>query len=94
MNTLLLEARHELAQKTLADIQRETAYKWAHRALAAYTYAAEANALPPPAKSTAAWLLDAHEYGHEALEHAALTEDPDVLADVQAIIRWGRNLVS
>jgi hypothetical protein len=34
--SLLEEARLELSQKTLKDIERDTAWKWAARAVAAY----------------------------------------------------------
>lgn len=47
----------ELGRKSLRDIQVETAYTWAGRAVAA----AKLGRLP-----------DAHEYWHEAQEHAAL----------------------
>jgi hypothetical protein len=64
----LQNALAELQQKTLRQIQRETAYTWSYRALAAYQlYQRTANA-----KGKMRWLLDSQEYAHEALEHAAL----------------------
>jgi hypothetical protein len=53
-------AKEELQKKSLDEIQRETAYKWASRALAARELQL---------------LNDHNEYVHEALEHAALVED-------------------
>jgi hypothetical protein len=52
-------ARAELMTKTIGEIQRDTAYTWAARALVAYDRG---------------WKDDAIEYGHEAAEHAALAE--------------------
>lgn len=64
-------ALQELAAKSLTEIQQETALTWAHRAWAAYTYAAAAN----DATSRQAWLADAVELEHEAIEHAALADN-------------------
>jgi hypothetical protein len=64
-------ALEELRHKTLVQIQVETAYTWAYRSWAARQHALDA---------------DAQEYAHEALEHAALSEDDQVLADVRRII--------
>lgn len=61
----------ELQQKTLQQIQAETAYKWAYRAWAAY----QLNLVH-----------DVVEYRHEALEHAALCDDDRVLVSVRAIM--------
>lgn len=58
---LVVHATTELARKSLRDIQVETAYTWAARAVAA-------------AKSGN--IVDAHEYWHESLEHAALAGLP------------------
>jgi hypothetical protein len=54
---LVGHATAELGRKSLRDIQVETAYTWAARAVAA---------------ARLGNMLDAHEYWHEALEHAAL----------------------
>jgi hypothetical protein len=61
----------ELQQKSLVQIQTETAHTWAYRAWAAKQLGSS----------------DATEYIHEALEHAALTGDDNVLHDVRAIVR-------
>ena len=54
------EAEQELQQKTKEDIQRETAFKWAARCIAAWRLGKKD---------------DADDYYHEAIEHAALVED-------------------
>ena len=53
-------ADSEVASKSEAVLERETAKKWAARALACYRRG---------------WLLRAESYRHEALEHAALAGD-------------------
>lgn len=66
------EAVAELRQKSLHQIQIETAVKWASRACAASLLG-----LPE----------DAEEYAHEAIEHAALSGNDDLLRDVRAVMR-------
>lgn len=66
------EGVKELEQKSLRDIQIETAHKWAGRACAAMV-------LGRP-------IEEAAEYGHEAIEHAALSGDDGVLAAVRALL--------
>lgn len=65
------EAMEEIAQKTYVQIQTETAWKWAARAAAAY----EMLMLPETEKDKVDWWMEAEEYRHESLEHAALIED-------------------
>jgi len=60
------KAMVELHGKTIERVQRETAITWAGRALASYALLAQTGELQR--------LLDAEEYGHEALEHAALAD--------------------
>jgi hypothetical protein len=60
------DARHELLQKSRSAIEEETAFKWAARAVAAYRLFVETQSRP--------WLLDAVDYAHEAVEHAALAD--------------------
>lgn len=62
------DALVELRKKTLHQIQIETAYKWAGRACAA-------SMMGKP--------NDAEEYAHEAIEHAALSGDDSLLAEVR-----------
>jgi hypothetical protein len=69
------QARVELRTKSLVQIQTETAWTWASRAAAAYEYYR--------ASKITQWLLDAEEYAHEAIEHAALA---GVLPAVQAAL--------
>ena len=69
------EALVELRGKTLRQIQVDTAYKWAGRACAAAMMGRHD---------------DAEEYAHEAIEHAALSGDDNLLAEVRrAHARFG-----
>jgi len=79
-------ALKELSEKTLQQIQIETAYKWAYRAWAAHRLAQDAQSSP-------SWAADAVEYEHEAIEHAALADDQEVLADVRLIIADGKRII-
>lgn len=63
----------ELQEKTIREVQRETAYKWAGRACAAAMLNLDEG--------------DVHEYAHEALEHAALCEDDRVIKTVRAAFK-------
>ena len=58
--SLVQVAVDELGRKRIGDIQVETAYIWAARAVAAVRLNR---------------LAEAHEYWHEAVEHAALAGD-------------------
>ena len=69
------DALVELRKKTLRQIQVETAYKWSGRACAA---------------AMLGRMDDAEEYAHEAIEHAALSGDDSLLAEVRrAHTRFG-----
>lgn len=70
------EVAKELNEKSLKDIQKETAEKWADRAEEAYKKAIEEKSIK--------WLLDAIEYGHEAIEHSSLGEDLSVFEKIRA----------
>jgi hypothetical protein len=76
------EARAELAAKTIRQIQEETAISWARRAVAAYENAGRA--INPATKLR--WILDAHAYSDEALEHASLAHD-QALPIIKEILR-------
>jgi hypothetical protein len=78
----------ELQAKTLRQIQVETAYAWAYRAWAAKQLSDEAKARDDK-HAFVSFLIDAAEYSHEAVEHGALAEDDDVLADVRRIVSGG-----
>lgn len=67
------KAMVELRGKTIERVQHETAIAWAGRALASYALLAETGELQR--------LLDASEYEHEALEHAALA-DPSLCSAI------------
>ena len=65
----------ELQKKSLRQIQVDTAYKWSGRACAA---------------AMLGRMDDAEEYAHEAIEHAALSGDDRLLAEVRrAHARFG-----
>lgn len=72
----LEEARKEITSKTLDQIQRETAYKWASRALAAKEMFDQQQ-----------FMLDYNEYLHEALEHAALVEDESFFLEIRSLFK-------
>lgn len=60
-------ALEEVTAKSESQIQIETAYKWAARAIACYRLYGRTGLLH--------WLTRAEEYKHEAIEHAAVAED-------------------
>lgn len=84
MTTRQSVALAELQQKTLHDINVETATTWAHRAWAAKQLARAASARGD-ADEAARYAHDAVDYEHEAVEHGALAGD-DVLAAVRATV--------
>lgn len=63
------KAREELATKNLLAVQTETAKTWAGRAIVAREKGSR---------------LDAHEYAHESIEHAALSGDNKLLDEIRA----------
>lgn len=69
------DSKEEVATKTLNQVQRETAVKWAGRACAA----AMQNKHD-----------DAHEYAHESVEHAALSGDDVLLGDIRRMFAMYR----
>ena len=64
----IADGLEELQKKTLRQIQVDTAYKWSGRACAA---------------ALMGRMDDAEEYAHEAIEHAALSGDDRLLAEVR-----------
>lgn len=60
-------ALDEVTQKTEQQVEEETAYKWASRAIACY--------LLYRRTAKVDWLLQGDSYRHEAIEHAALVKD-------------------
>lgn len=75
LSPYIQKAEKDLAGKTLHQIQVETAYTWGGRACAAAMMDRHD---------------DAHEYAHEAIEHAALSGDLDLLRGVrEAMRRYG-----
>jgi len=69
------DARQELQEKSLEDIQIETAKKWAARAYVAYEIAVYFGS--EDRDNAMGWFHVGEEYRHEALEHAALVEAED-----------------
>jgi len=78
--TILDEARVELAHKTRAQIEEETAYKWAARAVAAHERYQQT--------SQVRWLRDFEHYLDEAAEHAALADSTGAV--LGAVLAWTR----
>jgi hypothetical protein len=68
IDSYIEKAREELKMKSLRVIQVETALAWCGRACAAQEMGFD---------------VDATEYGHEAIEHAALSGFDDLLTDVR-----------
>jgi hypothetical protein len=80
------EALAELQKKTFAEIHLESARVWALRAWAAYQLSSKA--AQEGDQPTALQLFhDASDYSHEAIEHAALSEQPGAVEDIRAIVR-------
>ena len=73
LNAAAAKAIEELAGNSIYVIQCRTAITWGGRALAAYSMYRDTGKLQA--------LLDAEEYAHESLEHAALA-GPNVYAAV------------
>lgn len=57
----------EVQTKTAGQIQQETAYKWASRAVACFVLHRKTG--------DTRWLLRGEDYKHEAIEHAAFADD-------------------
>ena len=74
------DARIELAQKTRAQIEEETATKWAARAAAAHERYQQTGNVQ--------WLRDFEDYLHEAIEHAAFADETGVA--LQSLRAWAR----
>lgn len=72
----LKKGSKDITEKTLAEIQEDTAWTWASRAAACYEKLKETGDWK--------WKTDAEEYRHEAVEHAALIGDthPTVLQEI------------
>ncbi|NDC22799.1 MAG: hypothetical protein EBZ49_01530 [Proteobacteria bacterium] len=68
-NKAAADALRELGEKSIRDIQVETAVKWCGRAVAARTMGLDDR--------------DVTEFAHEAIEHAALSGDDELLRTVR-----------
>jgi predicted DNA binding protein len=71
------KARKELDQKDLQTIERETALTWGGRAAASYACSLEDSGSDHAEAMRCFW--EGETYRAEALEHAAMTEDPRLL---------------
>lgn len=81
-------ARKELQEKSMEDIQIDTAKKWAARAHVAYEIAYWFGE-EGDRDSAIGWFHVGEEYRHEALEHAALVdskEGDDLLQSVRDLV--------
>lgn len=85
LSDAMQKAMGELQQKSLDDIQRATAITWGGRALAAYAVFERTGDLHR--------LCDAEEFGHEAMEHAALDGDPAFSNAIGAHMRAAKERV-
>lgn len=63
-------------------LERKTAYLWAARACTAQERGDHA----PSPEDRRYWHEAACEYGHEAIEHAALSGDDEALGDVREVL--------
>lgn len=80
---LLAEARDEIARKSRAQIEQDTAWRWAARGVAAYEVAAARYSTYPQGRFSR-WLVDTTTYLGEAIEHAALADNTgEVLRQVR-----------
>lgn len=73
----LKSAAEILSKKNIHQIQTDTAYSWASKAIIAYKNFNGSKDIR--------WFFDAKEYEHEGLEHAALIQAkfPIVLKEIQ-----------
>lgn len=76
------EAIREVQTKSDKDIETETAYKWASRAIACYLLYKKTGDMQ--------FFLRGEEYRHEAIEHGALAGD-DVLRVIRLEVTRGRS---
>lgn len=76
------KAQAELQQKTITQIQAETAYVWGSRAMAALRYY--------KSNGTAGWLANYQSYLDEAIEHAALAglDLPQFLSEMSQLVPY------
>jgi len=84
MSDLLAEAEREIRQKPREQIEEETAFKWAARAVAAYRVFRSGHMRDQ-------WLRDAEHYQDEACEHAALADHSGEV--LRAVREWMRRYI-
>ena len=72
------EAKKEVKEKTTEEINKETAFKWASRAIACLEFSKEA--VDEAEKKE--WVARADDFSHEALEHSALVGDASFAKEI------------
>jgi hypothetical protein len=90
---MVLGAAHELKKFTAGEIHAAAAHQWGARALAAFEACRMViRGLHPGLKTAGAeaWLVDAEGYAGEALEHAALSDDPNLVNAIRGQIVQAR----
>jgi hypothetical protein len=85
----LPKARRELDEKDLLTIERETAITWGGRAAASYECALDEAGGDQAEAMRCFW--EGETYRAEALEHAAMTEDPALLDEIRREIEAHRS---
>ncbi len=75
---MIESARKEVLGKSHGQIEEETAWKWASRAIACFEIY--------QATGVMAWLKDSEDYYHEAIEHAAFADKS--CGVLQAVRDW------
>jgi len=75
-----MQARADVTTRSLGNIQKETAITWAARAVACLVLYRETH--------EPKWFSDAEEYYHEAVEHAALSGDDELLNAIRVAVEW------
>jgi|GEM_PF-1942175 len=83
LQALLADARREVAQKSRTQIEEETAYRWAARAVGTYQLWNE--------RGDPRMLRDSETYFNEAVEHAALADHSGTV--LQAVRAWMRQTI-
>src|SRR4051812_34455225 len=75
---LLIDAIKEIKVKSHVEIEVETAWKWAARAIASYLLAKKNSNFTGKLDS----FTDGEDYFREAVEHAASSGDPNLVSEI------------
>lgn len=82
------DARSELEQKSILEIEKETALTWGARAAAAYELARQSSD-----QQRMRWVMDGENYRQESLEHGAMTGDLEFLQRLMDDLEAARSLL-